>query len=776
MISNVEKTVLKRSDTPLLFKPEEKIGIVEVDNFPALGKLTALRFLEWVQNNPGGVISLPTGKTPEYFIKETKRLLNTWEEKDTRQELKKGGIDPSVKPDMGSLHFVQIDEFYPISPKQHNSFYNYVTHFYLKDLGLDKNKALLINSEEIGLPEGMGLEDVWGTEAVDLSLRFRAPANTKQALQKDVISRIDQWCVEYEDKIRALGGIGFFLGGIGPDGHIGFNVKGSDMHSTTRLSAINYETMAAAAADLGGIEVSRRSLVITIGLATITWNPECTAIIIAAGEAKASIVAKSIVSCRDVNYPASSLQILSGARFYLTKGASGLLETRQTWQLSALKTISDELAEKIVVKLSVKLNKKIELLSKEDYYNDSYGRHLLKDHSRQIDELNQKVISSLKGKIEAGISALEKTSFLHTEPHHDDVMLGYLPYVVRNIRVHSNSHHFVTFTSGFTAVTNAYMLGICRKMKSAIEKDTYKFRLHFSRGYFDPSSERYRNRDVWKYLDGVAGRSPEMQEEGTLRRFMRNLIEIFDENDIDNILDRVDELINYFETQYPGKKDLPHIQRLKGMTREWESACLWGYFGWSANAINNLRLGFYQGDIFTEDPTMNRDVLPVVDLLGKVDPDIVTVAFDPEASGPDTHYKVMQAVSEALKLHNTEKNIKVLGYRNVWFRFETHEANIFVPVSLNMLTLQKESFMNTYLTQKDASFPSYEYDGPFPLLAQKIQVEQYEMLKTCLGRDYFFDHPSPLIRATRGFVFLKEMDLDEFFEHSRNLKRKAENR
>ena len=34
-------------------------------------------------------------------------------------------------------------------------------------------------------------------------------------------------------------------------------------------------------------ETARNRLVITVGLATITHNPECTAIIIAAGEAKA---------------------------------------------------------------------------------------------------------------------------------------------------------------------------------------------------------------------------------------------------------------------------------------------------------------------------------------------------------------------------------------------------------------------------------------------------------------------------------------------------------
>jgi len=247
MLSKVEQFALKKSNKELRFVPDEKIDVIEVDNFPELGKLTALRFLEWVQSNPDGVVSLPTGKTPEFFIKETKRFLDNWNNNDIKKELEAGGIDTSTKPEMSGLHFVQIDEFYPISPKQHNSFYNYVNNYYIKALGLDPEKALLINCDEIGLPEGVELETVWEGKAVDLSLRNRAPLNPKEKTQKDTIYRIDQWCVEYEDKIKALGGIGFFLGGIGPDGHIGFNVRGSDSHCTTRLTEINYETMAASA-------------------------------------------------------------------------------------------------------------------------------------------------------------------------------------------------------------------------------------------------------------------------------------------------------------------------------------------------------------------------------------------------------------------------------------------------------------------------------------------------------------------------------------------------
>jgi glucosamine-6-phosphate deaminase len=49
---------------------------ITVPDFPSLGLLTSLIFLEWVFENPKGVVSLPTGKTPEYFIKWTKTFLN----------------------------------------------------------------------------------------------------------------------------------------------------------------------------------------------------------------------------------------------------------------------------------------------------------------------------------------------------------------------------------------------------------------------------------------------------------------------------------------------------------------------------------------------------------------------------------------------------------------------------------------------------------------------------------------------------------------------------
>lgn len=52
-------------------------------------------------------------------------------------------------------------------------------------------------------------------------------------------------CFRYEEKIKGLGGIHLFLGGMGADGHIAFNVPGSSLVSATRLVNLNYETILA---------------------------------------------------------------------------------------------------------------------------------------------------------------------------------------------------------------------------------------------------------------------------------------------------------------------------------------------------------------------------------------------------------------------------------------------------------------------------------------------------------------------------------------------------
>jgi len=364
----VEKSFQERSGRSSL---STLIPYVIVPNFPNLGLMTALRFLEWVTENPNGVISLPTGKTPEHFIKWTQYLIENWDLPNVRQIFEENGLTLKKRPDLSGLHFVQIDEFYPINPKQHNSFYDYVQNFYIRGFGLNPQNVLLINTEEIPLYNGWHFSKVFPDNRIDLSLRNREATTELEKIQQQSLFMIDDWCTRYEEKIREKGGIGFFLGGIGPDGHIAFNTRGSDHNSTTRLTATNFETQAASAGDLGGIEVSRNRLVITIGLGTITYNPNGVILIFAAGEAKAPVVKNALEQMPSNLYPATVLQRQKNARFYITEGAAVMLnDSIEKYYTEGAWTF--EKTERAVFNLCQRIDKYAHKLTVDDLMNDRW--------------------------------------------------------------------------------------------------------------------------------------------------------------------------------------------------------------------------------------------------------------------------------------------------------------------------------------------------------------------------------------------------------------------
>jgi glucosamine-6-phosphate deaminase len=770
-LSNVEKQVLKQTGREIIYPPTEKIPCIVVDNFPMLGKITALRFIEWIKGNPQGIISLPTGKTPEFFIKWAKYYLDNWENKEVKKELEAYGIQPGKRPNTKSLRFVQMDDFYPMDPNEQNSFYQYINNYYIKGLELDKNKALLMDTSKVGIPDNLEARKIFSDEGVDLSLRNRYPHNHKEEIEKNIIHCVDQFCTNYEERIREMGGIGFFLGGIGPDGHIAFNVRGSDFFSTTRLTSTNYETQAAAATDLGGIEATAKRCVTTIGLSTITFNKDVTAIIFAAGTSKSEIVANGIQNEPSNLYPATILQKLSNSRFYLTRGAASKLIERNYKELASSKKLTKGDIAKVVIDLSLQNNTRIVNLTEKDYKKNRFSKKILEKEQKKYKEISKNVEKKLLSSIEDGLKEPENLVFLHTAPHHDDILLGYLPYFMHLIRTPKNSHHFAYMTSGFVSVTNKYMLKLLRELQPFIETPSFENLLEGS--YFDSDNRSGMNKDIHFYLDGIAGGNEKIKNEAECRRFLRNIIRIYEEKSLSQIKNRIHELINYFETQYPGKKDLEHIQKLKGSVREWEAELLWRYTGFTSEQVHHLRLGFYKGEMFTESPAFYRDVEPIVELLDKIKPDVVTVALDPESSGPDTHYKVLQAIAEALKKHNNKK-IQIWGYRNVWETFHPCEINSIVPVSLNSISILNSAFMNCFGSQREASFPSYKHEGPFSELSQIIWVEQYRDIKVCLGDNYFSQNPHPRLRATHGMLYLKKISLDEFYKHSVKIKEYTE--
>ena len=748
-----------------------KIPYLIVDSFPDLGLITTLRFFEWVYNNPEGVISLPTGKTPEYFIKWTSYLLNNWDSRTVKSIRKKYNLPSKIKPDFSKLCFIQIDEFYPLNPSQHNSFYNYVKKYYLKNFGIKKSRAHLINTEKIPLASNMHWTEVFPNGIVDLTLRHREAKSDEEKYQQESVYLIDQWCNMYERKIEELGGIGFFLGGIGPDGHIAFNVRGSDHNSTTRLTHTNFETQAAAAVDLGGIEISRNRLVITIGLGTITYNKNATAIIIAAGEAKAPIVQKSIESEQNIMYPASSLQKLANSRFYITEGAAkNLKDVKNSYWIESPWDIRKK--QKALLKLSKDKKTFGKKLTVDDFKKEKLFKSFQNLNKNTISE----IIDSIDKKVQHGIKSEKNQIYYHTGPHHDDIMLGMMPHIIHLVREPTNKHIFTNMTSGFTSVTNSFLIEIIKKTIDFINRDRVRMINYpdfFSNGY-----KLKRDKDVYHYLDRIADNDVNGQQRGLCHRVVRSYVEIFNVKSTKQLMAKLRLTIEELEKCYEGEKNSVSVQKLKGMVREFEEELVWANYGVRVRDVHHLRLGFYKGDMFTEQPQKTRDVEPILDQLKKIKPTVISLALDPEGSGPDTHYKVLQSIAEAVRIWGKDTDLselRIWGYRNVWYRFDMDEADLIVPVTLNSMAIMHSTFMNCYLSQKEASFPSYDYDGPFSKLSQKIWVEQHRDLQLVLGRDYWYRNPNPHLRAVHGAVYLKEMNVEGFLKLSRRLEDSIEN-
>jgi glucosamine-6-phosphate deaminase len=76
-------------------------------------------------------------------------------------------------------------------------------------------------------------------------------------------------CHNYEEKIKACGGIELFLGGIGPDGHIAFNEPGSSLKSRTRVKTLAYDTILANSRFFGNDLSQVPRMALTVGVQTV---------------------------------------------------------------------------------------------------------------------------------------------------------------------------------------------------------------------------------------------------------------------------------------------------------------------------------------------------------------------------------------------------------------------------------------------------------------------------------------------------------------------------
>ncbi|KAG6363753.1 hypothetical protein INS49_008856 [Diaporthe citri] len=114
-------------------------------------------------------------------------------------------------------------------------------------------------------------------------------------------------CIDYEAKIKSVGGIDLFLAGIGEDGHIAFNEPGSSLASRTRVKTLAYDTILANSRFFGNDLEKVPKMALTVGVQTVLEAREVVAIIL--GARKALALQKCIEQGVNHMWTLSSLQL-----------------------------------------------------------------------------------------------------------------------------------------------------------------------------------------------------------------------------------------------------------------------------------------------------------------------------------------------------------------------------------------------------------------------------------------------------------------------------------
>lgn len=756
-LNTVEQSFLNKSQKPLQYS-KERFPIIEVENTFELGKLAALSFIDWVEHNPQGVVALPSGKTPEYFIKFINYYKENWQDAKVQKELHSFGIKAASFPQTSELKFVQLDEFYGIHSQHQRSFKNYVKNYYIDTLNLKPENTLLIDLSEQGVLKKIGYEKLFPQGHVDLTLLYREATNRLEKKQKQALKEAVEYCDAYEQVIKNWGGIGFFLGGIGLDGHVAFNLPGVDHHTPSHLTKLNYQTSAQSAVDLGGIEYARDRVAMTIGLGTLKVNPNVQVIIMAAGEAKAPILQQVIELPPSDARPASLLHHLKNTKFYVTQGASSQLSARKAHKL--LTKPDTFILHQTIINTALAQHQPVLSLKRNDLQQTIEGRALNKRLSDdQFERLKVEVVTFIKRNIESGLALVDHKRVLHTAPHHDDVMLSYYP--VMDYLLSHNENHFAYLTSGFNSVSDQYLMLMLNSVKGL---KAHKIQYEVFEQNYEQLLNRFRqaykakDKETLMWLEKVF--------------VYQKMKELYALEDTKTFVKKASDLYKVLANKIPGDQEIEEVKGLKGLMRETEADRLWAIHEVASDRVHHMRSKFYTGAVFDPLPNLEQDSRPMMALYKALKPEIISVALDPEGTGPDTHYKVLQVVAQSLQ--HSEVEPMVWGYRNVWHRFHYAQANVFVPVLDQQIHDQDEAFLAAFSTQKSASFPSPAYDGPFSELSGSIQRSQFEDLRTLLGEDYFLSHPDSRVREASGFVLIKAMPKNEFLVFAQDLKNKTE--
>lgn len=188
----------------------------------------------------------------------------------------------------------------------------------------DEGKVSFKNVVTFNMDEYMGLTDnhpesyksfMWNNffSSVDI------PEENVNILN-GTVSDAKKECIRYEEKIKAMGGIDLFLGGIGFDGHIAFNEPGSSLDSRTRVKTLTYDTRIANSRFFGNDINAVPKYALTVGVRTVMDAREV--IIIVNGHNKSRALKKAIEDGVNHMWTISALQLHTNGKIICDEDAT----------------------------------------------------------------------------------------------------------------------------------------------------------------------------------------------------------------------------------------------------------------------------------------------------------------------------------------------------------------------------------------------------------------------------------------------------------------------
>ena len=513
-----------------------------------------------------------------------------------------------------------LDEYFPMQPNSLQSYRRFMNEYLFDHVDIEE--------KNIHIPDGtLEMEDV------------------------------SQFCLDYDSAIEAVGGLDLQILGIGRTGHIGFNEPGSHINSPTRMITLDYVTRLDAAADFFDQDnVPRKA--ITMGVGTIMKAKRV--LLMAWGEGKAPIIAKTIQGPLTDAVPATFLQNHPNATFVLDVSAAAELTRIKTPWLVGSCDWNDELIRSAVVWLCQQVDKPILKLTDRGY-NDHGMSDLVSSYGSSYD-INIKMFNELQHTItgwpggkpnaddtfrpERAEPAHKRVVIFSPHPDDDIISMG-----GTFIRLHDQGHevHVAYQTSGNIAV-------------------------------FDD--------DVLRFAD--------------FSRDMNNYLKLNDNTDLyENVKAEI-------ENKEPGAVDSQEVREIKGLIRRGEAKATCHFVGLPEGRAHFLDMPFYETGLVKKKPIDKEDVKLIVDLLNEVKPHQIYAAGD--LSDPHGTHRVcldaiFQAIDEIKGKEDWINDCYVWLYRGAWQEWGIEDIEMAVPLSPAEL-LKKRKGIFKHQSQKDSAvFP-----------------------------------------------------------------------